>query len=297
MSLKDDFTGAFKQRDNALAQIILINIVLWLAYLTIQLFILAPGTSEAKINAWIFRSYLEAPSNIELLLYRPWTIITYAFLHSSDLFHILFNMLWFYIFGKLFKEYLGSDKLVSIYVLGAIMGVVAYLLLYNFVPSYANHTGLLVGASASVTAIVVATATLLPDYRFNLMFIGPVKIVYIALAMVLISYVRTISKINPGGNMAHLGGAAIGYFYIVWLRKGTDIGKWVTSFRIWVMNLFKPKPKVKVSYKSTEKKKTTSNTGDVSQAEIDLILDKISQSGYESLTKEEKQKLFNASKK
>lgn len=292
MSLKNDFTGAFKQRDNAVAQLILINIVAWIVYVTVLVF--------AQSNAAVFgiRSSVEMSSNPGIFFSRPWTIITYSFLHDpQDLFHILFNMVWLYSFGRLFKEYLGSDKLISVYVLGSLFGGIAYILLYNFVPAFANHFGLLVGASASVTAIVVATATLLPEYRFNLMFIGPVKIVYIALAMVLISYFRTINKINTGGNMAHLGGAAIGYFYIIWLRKGTDIGKWVTNFRIWTMTLFKPKPKVKVSYKSKEKKKTTHQSGDVSQVEIDKILDKISQSGYESLTKEEKQKLFNASKK
>ncbi len=295
MSLSEDIRGAFRKPNNAVNQLIIINVVIWLIYLTLQMIAQSSG---GDFGRWLFRSYFEVPAEPGLLVSRPWTLITYSFLHSASIFHILFNMLWFYFFGRLVNDYLGSDKVISLYVLGALAGALAYLLLFNLFPALKSPFSLLVGASASVTAIVVASATLMPNFRIHLIFLGPVKIAYIAAFMVIMSYIRTLNYQNPGGNMAHLGGALIGFLYIKSLHKGTDLGKWVTNFRMWVIGLFKPKPKVKVSYKAKQKKaQTSSSDTDVSQEEIDKILDKISQSGYESLTKEEKQKLFNASKK
>lgn len=308
-SLRYEFTGAFKKRNNAVAQIIIINVIAWLLYVT-MLAIFRSMDADTPLNqmppSLKFRLFLLPTPDLEYLLFRPWTVITYSFLHSyNDISHILSNMLFLYLFGRILNDYLGSDKVISVYILGAIAGVIAFIILFNLIPSY--RLPYLVGASASVTAIAVAAATLAPNYTVNLLLFGPVRIIYIAAFLVVISYVRTLNGVNAGGNLAHLGGAIIGYAYIKALQKGTDLGKWVTSFRVWFMSLFKPKPKVKVSYRAKNKTKSTSksksktttksSSSDVSQDEIDKILDKISQSGYESLTKEEKQKLFNASNK
>jgi hypothetical protein len=154
----------------------------------------------------------------------------------------------------------------------------------------------MVGASASINAIVVAAATLLPDYTFFLLFIGAVRIKYIAAIIVFLSFLGTIGG-NAGGNIAHLGGALMGFIYIKQLQAGVNWGGWVTSVIGFFKNLFKPKPKVKVTYRKEAKSKSPSSFNKASQEEIDAILDKISDHGYEKLTKEEKEKLFNASKK
>jgi hypothetical protein len=211
-----------------------------------------------------------------------------------------------YWFGRLFVEYLGSDKLIALYFLGGIAGAVVFLLAYNFIPFYtqkvaaAQALGLgigMVGASASINAIVVATAVLLPNYTFFLLFFGPVRIKYIAGITVFLSFLGTVGS-NAGGNVAHLGGALIGFVYMKQLQSGINWGSWITVTIDWFKDLFRARPKVKVSYRneSTAQKKPTGKPP-VSQDELDAILDKISAGGYESLTKEEKEKLFNASKK
>jgi len=155
----------------------------------------------------------------------------------------------------------------------------------------------MIGASAAVYAIVVAAATLLPDYTFFLLLLGPVRIKYIAAFYIVLSFLGTVGT-NPGGNVAHLGGALIGFVYIKQLQAGVNWGSWITVTIEWFKDLFKSKPKVKVTYRSDDPvKKSKPSKSQVSQDELDAILDKISSGGYESLTKDEKEKLFNASKK
>jgi membrane associated rhomboid family serine protease len=294
----DEFKSAFQRQNNALAQLIIINVVI---FVVVGLITVVLTISGAPSVAELIHNQFEIPAVFSEFLQRSWTIITYAFMHGG-FFHILMNMLWFYWFGKLFVEYLGSDKLVAVYVLGALFGGLLYLLAYNTIPFFIEQTKdhhiVMVGASAAVNAIIVAAATLLPNYTFYLIIIGPVKIKYIAAIAVLLSVFGTIEG-NAGGNLAHLGGALIGFVYIKQLQVGINWGGWITVTLTWFKNLFKSKPNVKVTYRSEgpTPKKTTTAPGKASQTEIDAILDKISDRGYESLTKEEKEKLFNASKK
>ena len=234
---------------------------------------------------------------------RPWTLITYFFTHVG-FFHILFNMLLLYWFGKLIREFLGDKKVVSLYVLGGICGGLLYMLMYNLLPIFSESVpyALMLGASAGVLAIVVGAAVFMPDYTMYLLLFGPVRIKYIAVFCVLVLFIIHFRD-NPGGQIAHLGGAAIGFLYIRQLQKGNDLGAWVISVLGFFKSFFIRQPKIKVSYSSGKRPKATSSQGKRAskgsvpdQAEIDTILDKISQSGYESLTKAEKQKLFNASK-
>lgn len=297
----DEFKSAFQRPNNAHVQLIIINIVVYIV-LGVLMVLLTLGGADGLFEA--IHNQFSIPAQFNEFLTRPWTILTYAFVHDlTGLLHILFNMLALYWFGKLFVEYLGSDKLIAVYILGAIFGGVFYLLAYNTIPFYIEksnqHLIIMVGASASINAIVVATATLLPNYTFFLLFLGPVRIKYIAAVTVFLSFLGTVG-FNAGGNVAHLGGALIGFVYLKQLQAGVNWGSWITTTLEWFQDLFKTKPKVKVTYRSGEpeiKKSAKAASSKASQAEIDAILDKISDRGYESLTKEEKEKLFNASKK
>jgi membrane associated rhomboid family serine protease len=301
-----EFRNAFDRYNNGHVQLIIINVVIFLV-LAISYPVLHWISSEG-VFVYIKGLFLLPPKFADFLTH-PWTLITYAFGHDwQDIWHILGNMLALYWFGKLFIEYLGNDKLFAVYLLGAIAGGIVYLLAFNLIPYFVGRSNFegLIGASAAVFAVMMAIVTLIPDYTFFLMFLGPVKIKYIALFYIVISFIGTIGA-NDGGNLAHLGGLAIGFIYTKQLQAGINWGGWITSTIEWFKSLFKPSPKVKVTYRKAEPvhKTTTSRAGSeqkkpfnkATQEEIDAILDKISDKGYESLTKEEKEKLFNASKK
>lgn len=301
-SFLDDFKYAWNKPNNAPAQLIIINVVVFLVLAVLMVVSTISGTE--RVFTVVYNQFSIPPTFGEFIT-RPWTIITYAFAHSlRGILHILFNMLIFYWFSKLILEFLGNKRVISIYVLGALAGGVAYLLVYNLIPFYQERLPIgMVGASAAVYAIVVAAAVFMPNYTFFLMFIGPVKIKYIAGICLVISFLQTTGG-NAGGNIAHLGGALIGWLYISQLRSGNDIGAWVISFIYWVKSFFVSSPKIRVTHRGEDKRKDRAKKSTVNvqatktdQDEIDAILDKISQSGYDSLTKEEKQKLFNASKK
>lgn len=301
-SIFDDFKNAFYKPNNGLAQLIIINVSVF-ALLGI-LAVISTLTGAEEVFKFAYRQFT-IPAPIGEFLTRPWTIITYAFAHSfSTLWHIIMNMLVLYWFGRVFVDFLGSQKLINLYIMGAIAGGTTYLLAYNIIPFYADRINMfegMVGASAAVYAITVATATYWPDHRFYLLFLGPVKIVYIAAFVVFTSILGAIGS-NAGGNLAHLGGALIGFIYAKQLSKGVEMGRWVFRTMEFIKSFFVSKPKIKVSHrqnKSTSSKSTTASSSKpkYSQDEIDKILDKISESGYDSLTKDEKEKLFNASKK
>ena len=303
-SILDDFKNAWNKPNNAPAQLIIINVIVFLFLGTLWVI---SSISQADALFTVIYNQFSIPPIFQDFILRPWTIITYGFAHSlTGIFHILFNMLIFYWFSRLIVEYLGNQKVISIYVVGALAGGLAYLVVYNTIPFYIQNSGSIsgmVGASAAVYATVVAAATLNPNYTFFMLFLGPVKIKYIAFFYIVVSFLGSVGA-NAGGNIAHLGGAAIGYLYVVQLQKGNDIGAWVIQFINFVKSFFQPQPKIKVSHKKPRKAATSraqkstrkSSVSSTSQDEIDAILDKISQSGYESLSKEEKQKLFDASK-
>ncbi|MCK6616554.1 MAG: rhomboid family intramembrane serine protease [Cyclobacteriaceae bacterium] len=291
----EEFKNAFNRYNNAHVQLIIINVTVFLFLVSIDLVTWITGTES--FFQLVYRQF-SIPSGYGEFFSRPWTLLTYMFSHSVwDIFHILFNMLVLYWFGRVFVEYLGSDKLIALYVLGGLTGGISYLLLYNLNPEFFGKAEM-VGASGAIYAIVVGTATLLPNYTFYLLFFGPVRIKYIAIFYVVLSVLYVRQGVNLGGNIAHLGGALIGFIYMKQLQAGVNWGGWITTTIYWFTDLFKNKPKVKVTYRSEDARPPRKqNAGKVPQEEIDAILDKISDRGYESLTKEEKEKLFNASKK
>ncbi|GAB2697201.1 rhomboid family intramembrane serine protease [Mucilaginibacter koreensis] len=233
--------------------------------------------------------YLALTSYLPKLLTRFWTPVTYMFMHAG-FFHILFNMLWLYWMGQIFEEYLGTKRTVGLYLMGGLAGALLFLAAYNLIPAFADvrDTALIVGASASVMAIVIATATLLPDYTIYLMFLGPVKLKWLAIAYVIIDFIG-IAGANAGGEIAHLGGALLGFIYIKQLQRGNDWNKPVSK-------IFTPPAKVKVVYRSNSGYTTrTAAPAYPDQDEIDRILDKISHTGYKSLSKQERDTLQRAS--
>lgn len=265
-----------------------INIIIFLAVAIIRL---AEWlfTRQSDV-ADLITLYLAVPSNWEALIYKFWTPFTYMFVHSqSDIFHILFNMLWLFWIGRILEEFLNSKKLTFLYIVGGLAGAAFFILCYNLIPAFSNQVfgARAIGASASVTAIIIATATLLPNYTIHLLLFGAVRLKWIALVYIVFDILQ-VSGSNAGGHIAHLGGAIFGFFFIKSLQNGKD---WSKPFE----NLFKPKKKLKVVSKNYTPNIPKSNY-QPDQKTIDEILDKISQSGYEKLTAKEKEILFRASK-
>ncbi len=294
MNLLDDLKWELKKRNNSLVKLILLNVIVFIVMEIVNVTLIISG------NETIMPLILDAvslPSSFWTFLYKPWTIISYAFVHDlSNIFHILFNMLTLYWFGRILSDMIGSRRLLSLYILGGISGGIIYLLIYNIGVDYLNipnGRGILMGASGAVYAIIVGAAALSPNYTVSLFFTWQVKIVYIAAFVIFISFLGTVGS-NPGGNFAHLGGALFGYIFINQLQRGRDLGKPIPIFFDWVAGLFKKRSSIKITYRNVTGTTPVNNLAP-NEKEIDDILDKISRSGYESLTKEEKQKLFKAS--
>ena len=284
----EDFKNSWNKKDNGLVKIILINVIFFVSMSILQVVFTLSGLTSLFV---ILLNKLMLPAELKTFIFQPWSLISYFFLHMNFM-HILWNMLFLYWFGKIIHDNIGNNAIISLYVLGGIIGGLFYMALYNIIPYYSEMVSqsLMLGASAGVFSVVVGSATLLPNYTFYLLFLGPVRIKYIALFYVLLSFLD-VSGNNAGGEIAHLGGAFIGFLYIKQLQNGINMGEGIINF---------------INYFSSEKRKTKrkadnvsseSNRESISQDEIDKILDKISDSGYSSLSKKEKEKLFNASKK
>ena len=282
----EDLKKVWNKKDSGLVKIIIINVIIFLSIGIIKIFLQIGGLESLYIK---FLNSLMLPANLRDFIFQPWSIITYFFLHINFS-HILWNMLFLYWFGKIIHDNIGNNALISLYILGGIIGGLLYMAIYNIIPYYGNqiNQSLMLGASAGVFSVVIGSATLIPNYTFNLLFIGPIRIKYIALFYVASSFFD-ITGNNSGGEIAHLGGALIGYLYIKQLQNGNNMGDPIIK----ILNFFhKPKTnksKNDYSYQNINK--------EISQDDIDKILDKISESGYSSLSKSEKEKLFNASKK
>jgi membrane associated rhomboid family serine protease len=293
MGIWDNIKKTFSTGSNLIKLIYInIGIFLILAITAIVGFLISnPAIPEITLKL------LSVPASFNALLVKPWTIITYMFTHR-DIWHILFNMLWFYWFGRIFLEYLDQRKLVAVYILGGLSGAIVYILSFNIFPAFKDivNESVAIGASASVMAVVIAIAAYVPDYTVNLFLIGRVKIKYIALGIFALTTVMDFS-VNSGGKLAHMGGALLGFLYTMNLRKGRDIGRGFNSIIDFFATLFKPRPKLKVKYKKPVTDYEYNKRKAEHQERINLILDKISKGGYDSLTKEEKDLLFKESQK
>jgi len=273
-------------------------VLLGVLFVLLRLFTSGVTLSDLQVqfNDTVLK-YLMVPSVPGELLRRPWTIITYMFTHFNFL-HILFNMLVLFWFGKIFLQYLSARQMVSTYILGGLAGAILSILFINGFPGLREHLGSpMLGASASIMAIVIAIAIYVPDYTLYMLFIGPVRLKYIALVFIIMD-VLMIGSYNAGGHIAHLGGAIYGYAFISLFRKGRDIGDWLNNLLDKAVTLFKPRPHLNVTYRKATKRVSDEeyNRSKVNQQkEIDRILDKIAQGGYENLSKKEKETLFKMS--
>lgn len=284
-----DLKSLFKN-GNAVTRLIFINVAVFLVIKLVAIFLQLFNVPHISLI-----TYLALPASLHVLPLRFWTLLTYMFLHEG-VFHLFFNMLCLYWFGKIALMYLSEKQFVGVYLVGGLVAGLFYLLAYNLFPYYEPlvDASLLVGASGAIMAIIVATAMLAPNMEVMLMFLGRIKLKWLALVTVLISLFGITSS-NGGGELAHVGGALAGYIFVVLLRRGTDVSTYVSRIIDKIVNLFK-RPKRKKQPKFHYSKPM--NDGEYNQykarknAEIDAILDKIKRSGYDSLSAEEKRKLF-----
>ncbi|MBT7305578.1 MAG: rhomboid family intramembrane serine protease, partial [Bacteroidetes bacterium] len=270
---------------------IVINIAVFLLFFIASFLF---NTSSEVLMQW----FVLPEEPIEVLK-QPWSLLTYSFLHGGFT-HILFNMIWLNFFSKFILNLFSEKRFLTVYLLGALYGGLLFVTAYNVFPVFQSKAGYLLGASASVSALMVFAATYSPNISFRF-FMVTIKLWQLAVGLFLLDLFRLGSGTNPGGMLSHVGGAVFGYVYAVQLAKGNDIGLWFEKIVASLVNLFKTKKntpfrKVHRTPKNTSKKKTTS-VKDERQIKIDGILDKIGKSGYESLTKQEKDFLFKAGDK
>lgn len=293
-----DLKEAFR-RGNVFIQLIYINVGVFIATTLINIILQLFNRSAAGIF-----DLLALPASFTRFILQPWSLFTYMFMHAGFL-HILFNMLWLYWFGQLFLYFFSGKHLRGLYILGGICGGLLYMVSYNIFPYFRPFVegSTMVGASASVLAIVVATAYREPNYPVRLFLFGNVRLKYLALIVVLTDLLF-ITSANAGGHIAHLGGALAGLWFASSLSKGTDITAWINKALDGIASLFskktwKRKPKMKVHHSNSGRQQDYDyNARKKAQSdEVDRILEKLKKSGYESLTTEEKKSLFDASKK
>jgi membrane associated rhomboid family serine protease len=292
MNIIDEIKTSFKT-GSTLTRLIYFNLAVFIFIQIVNIFVRLFGGGDFLR---LLIDFLAVPTNLGELARKPWTVFTYMFSHY-DFFHILFNILWLYWFGKIFLSYLSEKQLLSVYILGGLAGALLYIFSYNVFPGLQNQAAStsMVGASASVMAIMFAIAFLVPDYKIYVILIGPVKIIYVALIAFAFSSLVEFS-VNTGGKLAHIGGAAFGYFYTYRYNRGKDISVSFSRFIDTIVSFFKPKTKMKVTHKKPVTDEEYNKKRAQNQKELDRILDKISKKGYDSLTKEEKELLFKMGK-
>lgn len=280
-SIWRDIKNIIQQPGQGLIKIIIANGAIFIALMIARVGLLLAGKSEIFD---VFFAQVSLPSSPSLIIQRPWTLITYFFLHI-EIFHLVFNMLFLYWFGIIIQDFIGNKRLVQLFFYGGIAGALAFLLVLNTVTFFiAQGPSFLNGASAGVFAVVVAAATIRPDYQVRLLLLGDVKIKYISAFYILWSFIETTGS-NAGGNIAHLGGAMVGFIFAK---------NFLAASRPQAIFEIKIKEFAQVINQKIQPRKELET---VPEDELNAILDKISQSGYESLSDYEQKRLFKASQK
>ena len=289
MTFKEQLNIRIHQLNSA-EKLILINVVCFALPMLIKTVLFLFNISSTNFFNWfeLSASWIDLPT-------KPWSIITYSFLHSG-FFHLFWNMYLLFFSSKLFLNLFPSNTFFNVYFLGVVVGGITFILSYTFFPVFQNSSPVMIGASAGVMAVFIFMSTYSPDLEIRLILFN-VKLRYLGIAFLLLDIVQ-IPYGNAGGHLAHLGGAILGFYYVKQLKNGKDIGKPFKNFIDKIINIFRRKPKMRTVYKrekSQKIKKKVSDAGE-KQKRIDRILDKISISGYESLTQAEKDFLFKIGK-
>jgi len=284
MSFVEDIKSRFK-KGSIVEKLIYINLAIFILTIFVSVF---QDLYKGEINFIV--EWFSLEDSFSSLFTKPWTIISYGFLHA-DFLHILMNLIVLYFIGNLFIEYFTEKQLLSFYVLGTISGGALFLLSHNYFPLFENKSSVLVGASAGISAIFIGIATYIPNYQLKFRLIGFVKLWHLAAVWIGLD-ILALSGGNAGGHFAHLGGALFGFLYV---NKASN-----KEVKIWdkISTLFSSKKKpLKTVYKSLKKTSKTNKNTSLNQQQVDTILDKISKSGYDTLTKAEKEFLFKQGRK
>jgi len=314
-SIWDDVKQQFSF-GNMIIRLIIVNVSIFLIINLMKVFLHhggAPDNWYDRILGWF-----KISSDPLDILMHPWSVFTHMFMHEG-FWHILWNMLFLYWFGRILGDLLGDKRILPIYVLGGLAGALAFFLSVNLLPYGAGGTHTALGASAGIMAIVVAAGMIAPDYNLRLILLGDVRLKYIVVAVIVLDLIGTAGDINTGGHFAHLGGALMGYIFISQLQSGRDLSEPLNNFFDKIANFFRsvkepalrPKRKgPKMVHRNEDKIKShqqrgkTGHRSDRSKAvdgshqdKLDAILDKIKKEGYDSLSEAENEFLFNASKK
>ena len=282
MGLISDISIKFRHLD-VLQKTIAVMVVCFILPFFINTFLFLFNLEEFSVL-----KFFDVSPDINEIIWKPWSIFTYAFFHA-DLWHLLGNMVILYISGSVVLNLFGKEKFIKAFVLGIVAGSLTYLVSYNIFPAFNNLKSSMIGASAGVMSVFIFLTSYNPDFKIRLL-IFDVKIIYIATVLLIIDVIQIPSG-NSGGHLAHLGGAFIGFYYQNKISKGEDFAKWILIFYNFIFKGFN-KNKTK-NYRAYRKK---TNFNSINQKEIDKILDKISKSGYDSLSKKEKETLFKAGK-
>jgi membrane associated rhomboid family serine protease len=311
----DYIRNAFRY-GNTLVQLVVINVVVYLLLIFTSFTIALIFGNAVPANYELIAEWVGLKAQFYEFIKKPWGLFTYSFVHGINPFHVLFNMLFFYWMGYIVQEYIGSRKLLNIYIIGGIFAGLIHITSYAILSTIGSNKAveiepLLVGASAAIFAVAFAAMTLVPEQEMMLFGVIPIRIKYLVWLILFFSSIPlgdTSGRILIGKGISHLAGALIGYLYIKLLRNGTDLGSPLEAIGDWWTTVRTPKEPPRVSRRRFAETTHGSARGSSSalledpsyfpdQDEVDAILDKINNSGYESLTKEEKQKLFRASQK
>lgn len=314
-SIWQDIKNEFRY-GTMLMQIIIANCIVFIAINIVKLFLTIPGTDGTYYSN--FLHFFCMPADLKTFLYHPWSIITSGFLHEA-FGHIFWNMLMLYWFGRVVGDLLGNRFILPIYTYGVIVGNIVFFIFANYTP-YSLGIGIYaLGASAGVMAMVAAAAIIAPDYIFNLLLIGPVKLKYIALVLIVLDVISISNSYNAGGSFAHLGGVVLGISFATNLGRGRDWSLGFNAVAESITNFFRKlmgrgngnnnrnrninnaqrtyAERVMPTKNTANSNKKTGTAPQTEQERLDAILDKISQKGYNSLNAEEKDFLFKVSKK
>lgn len=302
MAIFDDILRRYRS-GSALMRLVMVNVGVFLLIRLLAIVLYFAGADSAAMLTWV-----EVPSELTMLVHRPWTLLTYMIAHY-DVWHVLFNTLWLYWLGRLFMEYFNPKQLVALYILGGLGGAAMFVLGYAVLPVLAGRSAFLIGASGSVLALVTAMAMYAPDYRVGLLLIGQVPLKWLATAVVALMLLGG-GVGQEGALLAHVGGALVGLLYGWQMRRGHDITSWLNKLIDAVVNIFKARSHKGVGEpvggKAFHYQQSATDAGPSrraaadhkpSEAEVDVILDKLKRSGYGALTEKEKATLFRASGK